>query len=121
VPTAKEGQTETRTVMRFHPRLAPIKAAVLPLVKKEGLAEIAQDFEKKLRKKFPAFYDHGGAIGRRYRRQDEIGTPFCICVDFDTKEDETVTIRHRDSMEQTRLPMDDVAAFIQQQISPERD
>jgi len=121
VPTSKEGATETRVVMRLHPRLAPIKAAVLPLVKKEGLAEIAQNLEKKLRKKFPTYYDHSGAIGRRYRRQDEIGTPFCICVDFETKENETVTIRERDSMEQTRMPIAEVAAYIQARISHERD
>ncbi len=108
---------ETRVVMRFHPKIAPVKAAVLPLVKKDGLAEIAETLEKRLRRKFITYYDHAGAIGRRYRRQDEIGTPFCICVDHQTKEDETVTIRHRDSMEQERLPMADVDAFILKQVS----
>ena len=121
VPAGKDGKTETRVVMRFAPRLAPIKAAVLPLVKKEGLAEIAQDLERSLRKKFNTYYDHAGAIGRRYRRQDEIGTPFCVCVDFDTKEDQTVTIRERDSMEQVRMPMDEVAEYIGKRVSHERD
>lgn len=116
-----EVQGETRVVMRFAPKLAPIKAAVLPLVKKEGLAEIAQDLEKKLRKKFITYYDHAGAIGRRYRRMDEVGTPYGICVDFETKENGTVTIRDRDSMEQVRVPMDDVAAWVQQRVSFERE
>jgi len=113
----EEVKGEQRIVMRFHPKIAPIKAAVLPLVKKEGLAELAQDLEKKLRRKFNTFYDHGGAIGRRYRRMDEIGTPYCICVDFDTKEDGTVTVRDRDSMEQERIPMDEVAAFLEKRVS----
>ena len=103
---------ETRTVMRFDPKIAPIKAAVLPLVKKDGLAEMAQDLEKKLRRKFSTFYDQGGAIGRRYRRMDEAGTPYCICVDYDTKEDNTVTIRDRDSMEQVRVPIAEVSAWL---------
>lgn len=117
----EEVEGETRTVLKLHPRLAPIKAAVLPLVKKDGIAEMAQDFEKQLRKKFATFYDQGGAIGRRYRRMDEAGTPFCICLDYDTKEDGTVTVRDRDSMEQVRMPMDDVAAYVQAKCSHERD
>lgn len=111
---------EERIVMRLHPRLAPIKAAVLPLVKKDGLAELAEGLERKLRKKFNTYYDAAGAIGRRYRRQDEIGTPYCICVDFDTKENGTVTIRDRDTMEQVRVPMDEVAAWVQERITHER-
>lgn len=121
VPSGKEGKTEIRTVMKLAPKLAPIKAAVLPLVKKDGLAEIAQDLEKKLRKRFPTYYDHAGAIGRRYRRQDEIGTPYCICVDFDTKEDSTVTVRDRDTMEQERIPMDEVVSYVEKRITRERD
>ena len=117
----EEVENETRVVMRFSPRLAPIKAGVFPLVKKGGLAEIARELERKLRKKFPTFYDQGGAIGRRYRRMDEIGTPFCICVDFETKEDDTVTIRDRDSMEQVRVKMDGVADYIRKRCSHERD
>ncbi len=117
----EEVKGETRVVMRFHPRIAPIKAAVLPLVKKDGLAELGEEFERKLRKKFPTYYDHAGAIGRRYRRMDEVGTPFCICLDYETKENGTVTVRERDSMEQSRMHMDEVAAFVQQRTSFERD
>ncbi len=117
----EEVDGETRTVMRLHPRVAPIKAAVLPLVKKEGLAEIAESLERKLRKKFNTYYDQSGAIGRRYRRMDEVGTPYCICVDFDTKENGTVTVRDRDTMEQERMPMEDVAGYIEKQITSERD
>ena len=103
---------ESRVVLGFHPSVAPIKAAILPLVKKDGLAEIAENLEKKLRRKFNTYYDQAGAIDRRYRRQDEIGTPFCICVDYDTKEDNTVTIRERDSMQQVRVAGDQVTAWI---------
>jgi len=113
-----EVEGEKRIVMRFHPRIAPIKAAVLPLVKKDGLAELAEGFEKKLRKKFATFYDQGGAIGRRYRRMDEAGTPYCICVDYQTKEDETVTIRDRDAMTQVRMKMDEVSAWLDERVSP---
>jgi glycyl-tRNA synthetase len=116
-----EADGETRVVMRFHPRMAPIKAGVFPLVKKDGLADIAMELERKLRKKFVTFYDQGGAIGRRYRRMDEIGTPFCITVDYDTKENGTVTVRERDSMQQTRMPMDDVAAYLEKYCSFARD
>ena len=116
----EEVEGDTRVVMRFHPRMAPIKAGVFPLVKKGGLAEIATELEGKLRKKFATFYDAGGAIGRRYRRMDEAGTPFGICVDFQTKEDETVTIRDRDTMEQVRVKMDEVAPYIAQRCSSER-
>jgi len=111
---------EQRVVMRFSPRLAPIKAGVFPLVKKDGLADIARDFERKLRRRFTTFYDQGGAIGRRYRRMDEIGTPFCITVDYETKDNETVTVRERDTTEQVRMKMSEVAAYIEQRCSPER-
>jgi len=115
--TEEEVNGEQRVVMKFAPKLAPIKAAILPLVKKDGIAEIAQNLEKKLRRKFTTYYDQAGAIGRRYRRQDEVGTPFCICVDYDTKEDNTVTVRDRDTMEQVRMPIDEVAAFIEPKVS----
>lgn len=115
-----DGEGDTRVVMKFAPKLAPIKCAVLPLVKKEGLAEIAQGIEKKLRRKFNTYYDQAGAIGRRYRRQDEIGTPYCVCVDFQTKEDGTVTVRDRDSMEQVRIPADELATYIGERVSFER-
>lgn len=117
----EEVDGETRVVMRFSPRMAPIKAGVFPLVKKGGLAEVARDLELKLRRKFPTVYDDSGAIGRRYRRQDEIGTPYCVCVDFETLENGTVTIRDRDTMEQVRLPMDDVAGYIGKRVSIECD
>jgi glycyl-tRNA synthetase len=107
---------DIRTVLKFHPMLAPVKAAVLPLVKKDGLAELAQDIEKTLREDFTTFYDHGGAIGRRYRRQDEIGTPFCITVDYQTKEDNTVTLRYRDSMEQIRVKIAELPQKINEAI-----
>lgn len=108
---------EKRVVMRFTPSMAPVKAAVLPLVKKDGLAGMAQEFEKGLRKKFNTFYDQGGAIGRRYRRMDEIGTPFCVTLDYDTKEDGTATLRERDTTEQIRLPLEEIAAHIEAKCS----
>lgn len=111
---------ETRVVLRLHPRMAPIKAGVFPLVKKDGLAELAQDLEKRLRRKFTTFYDAAGAIGRRYRRMDEIGTPYCITVDYETKENGTVTVRDRDTTEQIRMPLEDVAGYIQQRVTHER-
>ncbi len=107
---------DTRTVMHFHPRIAPITVAVLPLVKKDGIAELAKEIEKELREDFAVFYDQSGAIGRRYRRMDEAGTPFCVTVDYDTKEDGTVTVRFRDSMEQVRVPREELFARIQQEI-----
>ena len=105
---------ETRNVLRFHPAIAPMKAAVLPLSKK--LAEEAQDVFALLAKHFPTQYDDSQSIGRRYRRQDEIGTPFCITYDFDSKEDNQVTVRHRDSMEQVRMPIADVPAYIEKHL-----
>ncbi|MDR1144145.1 MAG: glycine--tRNA ligase [Spirochaetaceae bacterium] len=94
---------EYRTVLRFHPAIAPVTAAVLPLMKKDGLAELARDIRGELKEDFATDYDQAGAIGRRYRRQDEAGTPFCITVDYQSKEDGTVTLRYRDSMEQVRV------------------
>ena len=92
-----------RTVLRFHPQLAPVTVAVLPLMKKDGLAEMAQDIRQELKEDFTTDYDQSGAIGRRYRRQDETGTPFCVTVDYESKENNTVTLRFRDSMEQIRI------------------
>ncbi|MDC7225319.1 MAG: glycine--tRNA ligase [Spirochaetales bacterium] len=111
-----KGRPDIRTVMRFHPNLAPITVAVFPLVKKDGLAELARSIEEELRDDFATFYDQSGAIGRRYRRQDEIGTPFCITVDYDTKEDKTVTLRFRDSMEQVRIGIDELVPTIKKAI-----
>ena len=104
----------SRTVMHFHPFLAPFKAAVLPLSKK--LAEPAQAIADELCKYFPVDYDDAGAIGKRYRREDEIGTPFCITYDFDSETDTCVTVRERDSMQQVRIPIDDVRKYIEERI-----
>ena len=113
----EKGKLQTRTVMKFHPRLAPIKAAVFPLVKKDGMPEIAQEIYGGLKAAgLTAFYDEKGAVGRRYRRQDEAGTPFCITVDGDTLSDKTVTIRDRDSLDQWRVKVDDVVAEIEQRL-----
>lgn len=105
---------EIRNVMRFHPAIAAYKAAVLPLQK--NLAPQAKDLYKKLAKYFSVSYDEAGSIGKRYRRQDEIGTPFCLTVDFDTLENGTVTLRDRDSMEQIRLSPEEAIAYIQEKI-----
>jgi len=107
-----EAGAEVEVVLRLDPRLAPIKAAVLPLSKKGGLPEVAMKLYADLRKCFPADYDEARSIGRRYRRQDEIGTPWCVTVDFDTLEDQTVTIRDRDTMEQIRVSLDKVKDFV---------
>ena len=103
---------EKRTVMRFHPRLAPIKAAVLPLVNKDGMPEKAEALYRALKKHFNVFYDDKGAVGRRYRRQDEAGTPFCFTIDGQTMQDDTVTIRERDSTQQRRIPIGQVETEI---------
>jgi glycyl-tRNA synthetase len=103
-----KGAMQTRVVMRFHPRIAPVKAAVFPLVKKDGMPEIAQKIYRDLKKKHVVFYDEKGAVGRRYRRQDEAGTPYCITVDGQTLTDNTVTIRDRDTLEQWRVSVDPV-------------
>ena len=108
----ENGQMQTRVVMKLHPRIAPIKAAVLPLVKKDGMPEVAHQIYRSLKKRWNVFYDEKGAVGRRYRRQDEAGTPYCITVDGQTLQDQTVTIRDRDSLEQVRVRIDDVAAEI---------
>ena len=115
--TEEEVNGEKRTVMKFHPRIAPVKAAILPLVKKDGMPEVAHAIEADIRKHFNAFYDEKGAIGRRYRRMDEIGTPYCITIDGDTLQDGTVTVRERDSMEQVRIPKDNVVAYLVEKLS----
>jgi glycyl-tRNA synthetase len=107
---------EARTVMRFHPRLAPIKAAVLPLVNRDGMPEKAHALYRQLKEDFHVFYDDKGAVGRRYRRQDEAGTPFCITIDGDTMKDDTVTLRDRDSTQQIRLPIAAVADEIRKRL-----
>ncbi len=112
----EEVKGENRSVLKFHPKLAPIKAAILPLVNKDGMPEIAREIEKDLRRNFKVFYDEKGAVGRRYRRQDEIGTPYCITVDTQTLEDKTVTVRDRDSMEQERIPIDKLSEYLAKKL-----
>ena len=112
--TDANGKEDTRTLLKFHPALAPFKAAVLPLAKK--LAPVAEPIYDELSKYFNVDYDAAGSIGKRYRREDEIGTPFCICVDFDTETDGCVTIRDRDTMEQVRLPIGEVRAYIEERM-----
>ena len=106
---------ETRVVMHFHPAIAPYKVAVLPLQK--NLSEKAKEVYKKLQKEFMCNYDEAGSIGKRYRRQDEIGTPFCVTIDFDTLNDNTVTVRNRDTMEQVRMPIEEIASYVNKQIT----
>jgi len=108
----EEVRGETRTVLRFHPKLAPYKVAVFPLVKKGEMPEIGHAIEADLQRHFNVFFDQKGAIGRRYRRMDEIGTPFCVTVDGDTLEDGTVTVRERDSMAQVRVAKESLSTYI---------
>jgi len=122
--TDSKGKTDIRTVLHFDPKIAPIKAAIFPLLKKnEAQVKIARDLQKQLQKHMNVFYDESGAVGRRYRRQDEIGTPFCITIDFETLGEEdaalkdTVTIRHRDSMEQERMPLSEILPFLLEQVA----
>ena len=110
----KIDENDTRVVLHLHPVLAPYKVAVLPLSKK--LSEKAKEVYAKLSKKFMCDYDEAGSIGKRYRREDEIGTPYCVTIDFDTLEDDTVTIRDRDTMEQIRLKIDDVANWVEEKL-----
>jgi glycyl-tRNA synthetase len=110
-----EAKNDTRVVMRFHPALAPFKCAVLPLSKK--LSGPATELYHKLQKQFMCDYDEAGSIGKRYRRQDEIGTPFCVTYDFDSAEDGCVTVRDRDTMQQERIPMTELAAYIAARIA----
>ncbi|MFU8812540.1 MAG: glycine--tRNA ligase [Balneolaceae bacterium] len=103
---------DTRTVLKLHPKLAPTKVGIFPLVKKPELQELARSIEADLKEEMTVLYDESGSIGKRYRRQDEAGTPFCITVDFDGLEDQTVTIRHRDTMKQERVPVDKLQSLI---------
>ncbi|MCH8222405.1 MAG: glycine--tRNA ligase [Chloroflexi bacterium] len=113
----EEGEKETRTVLRLHPEIAPITVAVLPLSKKETLVPTAKRVHEILSKSWNAHYDDTQSIGRRYRRQDEVGTPLCVTVDFKTvEEDDAVTIRHRDTMEQIRVPVENIAAAVGDQL-----
>jgi len=112
----KGNDDDWRTVMHFHPELAPVTVAVLPLMKKDGLAELAKEIQIELKEDYATDYDQSGAIGKRYRRQDEVGTPFCVTIDYQSKEDGTVTLRFRDSMEQVRVPRAALAAKIKEEI-----
>ena len=107
---------EERVVLRFHPAIAPIKAGVFPLVNKDGMPEVAERIARDLRRRLPVFYDDGGSIGRRYRRQDEAGTPFGITVDGQTLEDQTVTVRDRDTLAQERVAADRLAAYLAERL-----
>ena len=109
----EEVKGEQRVVMRFHPRIAPIKAAVLPLVKRDGMPDIAHKITEDLRPYMRVTYDESGAIGRRYRRMDEVGTPFCLTVDSDTLENQTVTVRDRDTMQQERVPIAELRSHLE--------
>lgn len=115
VPDEKGNPTE-RVFLKLHPRLAPIKAAVFPLVKKDGMPEIAQQLYRELKHEFSVFYDEGGAVGRRYRRQDEIGTPWCLTIDGQTLQDQTVTVRDRDTLQQWRVPLAGVAEELRKRL-----
>lgn len=110
------GKDDWRVVLHLDPRLAPVTVAVLPMMKKDGLAEIAKDIQHELKHDFVTDYDTSGTIGKRYRRQDEVGTPFCVTVDYQTKDDGTVTVRMRDSMEQVRVARDELSSKIGEMI-----
>ncbi len=112
------GESEGRTVLGLSPALAPIKAGVFPLVKKDGMPEMAQRVADDLRRSFAIFYDDGGAIGRRYRRQDEVGTPFGITIDGQSTQDGTVTVRDRDTLQQVRVAADSLRAYVAERVTP---
>jgi glycyl-tRNA synthetase len=116
IPDSK-GVPQSRVVIKLHPRLAPIKAAVFPLVKRDGMPEIAQDIYRELKRHWNVCYDEGGSVGRRYRRQDESGTPFCVTIDSQTLSDNTVTIRDRDTTQQERVASKDVVAVIREKLA----
>jgi glycyl-tRNA synthetase len=115
VPNAKGG-TDVRTVLKLDPRLAPIKVAVLPLSRNERLSPLAREVATELRGQWNVDFDDAGAIGRRYRRQDEVGTPFCVTVDFDSLDDHAVTVRDRDTMGQDRVPLETLRAYLAERL-----
>jgi glycyl-tRNA synthetase len=112
----EEVEGEKRVVMKFQPSLAPLKAAVFPLVNKDGMPELARRIYDGLRGRFNAFYDDGGSIGRRYRRQDEAGTPFGITIDGQSTQDQTVTVRDRDTLQQVRVAADGLEAYLEEKL-----
>jgi glycyl-tRNA synthetase len=113
----EEVDGDTRSVMKFHPKLAPITVAIFPLVKKDGMPEMAKKLQSDLQEHFLAVYDEKGAIGRRYRRMDEVGTPYCVTIDGESTSDGTVTVRDRDTMEQVRIPAEKVASYMIESIA----
>ncbi len=112
----EEVEGKTRVVLGLHPSIAPVKAGIFPLVKKDGMPEVARSIYDDLRTRFPVFYDDGGSIGRRYRRQDEAGTPYGVTVDGQTTDDQTVTVRDRDSLHQDRVSMDKLAEYLTERL-----
>jgi len=110
--TKEDGSTDTRVVLHIPAKIAPVKLAILPLVKKDGLPELARNLMNECKQQFRCFYEEKDAIGKRYRRQDAIGTPFCVTIDHQTKEDQTVTIRYRDSMKQERISLSEVRDLV---------
>ncbi|HUX83713.1 MAG TPA: glycine--tRNA ligase [Chitinophagaceae bacterium] len=120
VPTAEPGKTDTRTVLRFSPAMAPVKLAILPLVKKDGLPAIGRKILEECRGSFQCIYEEKDSIGKRYRRQDAIGTPFCLTVDHQSLLDGTVTIRYRDSLKQDRVPADEVRQLVDKALRPDQ-
>ena len=115
IPNDK-GVPQPRVVMKFHPRLAPVKVAVFPLVKRDNMPEIAKEIYRELKRHWNTIYDEKGSIGRRYRRQDESGTPYCVTIDRDTLTDKVVTVRDRDSTEQERISIDDLVPFFSEKV-----
>jgi glycyl-tRNA synthetase len=111
-----KGGVDVRTVLRLDPRLAPVKVAVLPLSRNEQLSPKARDLATELRKRWNVDFDDAGAIGRRYRRQDEIGTPYCVTIDFETLDDQAVTVRERDTMQQERIGLDALPGWLAQRL-----
>lgn len=114
--TEEPGEKEPRVLLRIDPRLAPVKAAIFPLVKRDGMPERAHQIAEDLRRAFPVFYDESGAVGRRYRRQDEAGTPFCVTIDSDTLSGGTVTVRDRDTMAQERVAEGQLGAYLRSRL-----
>jgi len=112
----EEVDGDSRTVLKLHPKLAPTKVGIFPLVKKPELKEVARKIEENLKQDFTVRYDESGSIGKRYRRQDEAGTPFCVTVDFDGLDDDTVTIRYRDDMKQERVKVDQLETVIRNRM-----
>ncbi|MEW5872224.1 MAG: glycine--tRNA ligase [Chloroflexota bacterium] len=111
-----DGVLQPRLVLKFHPRLAPVKVAVFPLVKRDGMPKIAQEIYRELKRHWNVFYDESGSVGRRYRRQDESGTPYCVTVDSQTLTDQTVTVRDRDTTQQERVALAELAAYLRERL-----